>query len=551
MKLKTTILRLAATAAAVLLASCGGGGDSSSNLQVSGTAATGAALASASVQVKCKEGTGTATTSGSGAYTVTVNGGQLPCIIKVSGTTSTGAPITLHSIVETATTGGTGSTATANVTPVTEMVVAQLLAALPSEAFDNFDPADVSKEAVATAVTAIVDALKAAGIDLTGIDPLKAALVPATSTTEGNPYDKLLDSLGDKVSPEALPLVVTQIATAAESGSSSGLTDAMTAVAKGSLANCAAAISGKYRVIDFRGATATIELDFSRMKVIAESTELTMSAHSGQACQVSVADGNSTVFVFGANGVGLVSDTYTTGYIFPVQALAHSQIVGEWNFLEAGLNESDEVEKFFGKLNFAADRGVTMCEYDVEGGITSTCTPDSETGTIADRTDGGLLLTLGDFPAQFYGYRSPAGTLTLFGTNNPNGDSGAVMKSHFVAFKNGPAVALPTVGEVRPNWNAAMRQVTSGDPVMALALTPDTSRVTAVDAANSTYSRVLDSATSTTDVFKVNSPLAGMLERTNRAQVYAWPVPGTSLTILVDTAANPNHFLYATSLPRP
>lgn len=550
MKLKTAFHSLAAAASAVLLASCGGGGGGeAASLQVSGTAATGAALASASVQVKCKAGDGTATTNTTGGYTITVSGGQLPCIVKVTGTTASGAPIVLHSIVETGTAGaGSTTTATANVTPVTEMIVAQIVGSMPAEAFADFDPSEVTRDTVAAALTAIVDALKTAGIDLTGIDPLKAALVPATGTTAGNAYDQLLDSLGDKVPPEALPLVVAQIATAADSGSTTGLGDAMTAVAKGSLASCPAAISGKYRVIDFLGAMATIELDFSRMKVIAESTELAITANSAQPCEVSVADGNSTVFVFGASGVGLLRDAYTTGYIFPVQALAHSQIVGEWHFVEAGKNESDETEKFFGKLNFAADRGVSMCEYDLEGSF-GACTPDSETGTIADRTDGGLLLTLGDFPAQFYGYRSPAGTLTLFGTNNPNGDSGAVMKSHFVGFQSLAAVALPQEGEVRKSWNFLMREATSGAPLTS-SMAAETGRISNVSAANGTYDRVYDSAPTTIDTFRINAPITGLVERFNRAYIYALAVPGTGLSIAVDAPGNPA-FLYSTTLQRP
>lgn len=555
MNLKLALNGMAVAAAAVLLASCGGGGgdhagdDAQAALEVSGTAATGAALASASVQVKCKSGDGTATTSSSGGYTVTITGGALPCIIKVSGTTAAGVPVTLHSIVESGTADGSTTEATANVTPVTEMIVAQLMATLPGDAFTSFDPAQVTKETVSTALTAIVDALKAAGVDLTGIDPLKATLVPATGTTEGNPYDKLLDTLGDKVPPEALPLVVAQIATAAESGSSSALDDAMTAVAKGSLENCPAAISGKYRVIDFRGAMATIELDFARMKVIAESTELTMTANSAQACEVSVADGNETVFVLGASGVGLVRDTYTTGYIFPVQALSHSQIVGEWSFVEAGQNESDETEKFFGKLNFAADRSVTLCEYDLEGGVTSTCHADTETGTITDRTDGGLLLALGDFPAQFYGYKSPSGSLTLFGTNNPSGSHDAVMKSHFVAFQNLASVPLPQEGEVRKSWNLLMRQATSG-AVLTSSIAAETQRISNVNATAGTYDRVFDSAPTTIDTFKINTPFTGLVERTNRAYIYALAVPGTGLSIALDAPGNAA-YLYSSTLQRP
>ena len=49
------------------------------------------------------------------------------------------------------------------------------------------------------------------------LDPFKATLVPATSTTAGNAYDDALEALKAKISLETLPLVVNQIASASAS----------------------------------------------------------------------------------------------------------------------------------------------------------------------------------------------------------------------------------------------------------------------------------------------------------------------------------------------
>ena len=83
---------------------------------LSGTAATGTALASASVTVSCAQGSATTLTDGGGNYRVTVNA-VLPCVISVaSGGTS------LHSL---AYAGGTFNT-----TPETELMLIYLAAQL-------------------------------------------------------------------------------------------------------------------------------------------------------------------------------------------------------------------------------------------------------------------------------------------------------------------------------------------------------------------------------------------------------------------------------------
>ncbi|NHL69151.1 hypothetical protein EIB72_22480 [Burkholderia ambifaria] len=85
-------------------------------IALSGTAATGGALASASVTVSCAQGSATTLTDGGGNYRVTVNA-VLPCVISVaSGGTS------LHSL---AYTGGTFNT-----TPETELMLIYLAAQL-------------------------------------------------------------------------------------------------------------------------------------------------------------------------------------------------------------------------------------------------------------------------------------------------------------------------------------------------------------------------------------------------------------------------------------
>ena len=114
MRLNKISLACVLLAGSALLVACGGGGGGSgSTLTLKGTAATGAPLAG-SVSATCKTGTGTATSNLDGSFTVVVSGGVGPCLLAI--TPAGGA--TLYSI-----TSGSGATQTANITPMTNLLV--------------------------------------------------------------------------------------------------------------------------------------------------------------------------------------------------------------------------------------------------------------------------------------------------------------------------------------------------------------------------------------------------------------------------------------------
>jgi hypothetical protein len=111
-----------------LLAACGGGGDDDSSppapapapggaaLTLSGTAATGKAINGGSLGVTCKSGTGTGTSSADGSFKVAVTNGVGPCLLKI---TPVGG-VAMYSMTS-------GSGASANITPMTNMLVSYLL----------------------------------------------------------------------------------------------------------------------------------------------------------------------------------------------------------------------------------------------------------------------------------------------------------------------------------------------------------------------------------------------------------------------------------------
>lgn len=198
------------------LAACGGGGESatplgtSTPLTVTGTTATGLAIAGATVTGKCKVGSGTATTLANGTFTLTVTDGQLPCILQI---TNPADGIKLHTLVS-----GTGSTAVANITPLTEMTTARVLGREPNMFFAAFDAA-VATQKVTTANIASAQTdigLVFAGIiDTTGIvNFITTPLVAATqgSPTSGDAQDKLLDALKLKLTTAQLGTVTTALA---------------------------------------------------------------------------------------------------------------------------------------------------------------------------------------------------------------------------------------------------------------------------------------------------------------------------------------------------
>lgn len=200
------------------LTACGGGGSSSTPpdsststpLTVTGTAATGLAIAGATVTGKCKVGTGTATTLANGTFTLTVTDGQLPCVLQITNPVD---GIKLHTLVS-----GTGSTAVANITPLTEMTTARVLGSEPNVFFAAFDAAVATQKVttanIAAAQTAI-DLVFTGTIDTSPIgDFITTPLVAATqgSPTSGDAQDKLLDALKLKLSTAQLGSVTTALA---------------------------------------------------------------------------------------------------------------------------------------------------------------------------------------------------------------------------------------------------------------------------------------------------------------------------------------------------
>ena len=207
MKITLKRLVLVVTSAGLLgLYGCGGG--SSSNVGggttptiLSGIAATGAAFSDATVTVTDSTGAtvGTSATIGAdGIYSITLNAGAVaPFVLTATRSGADGASESLVSVVSSV----TGASATANITPITNLIAAKLS--------PTGDPSKLGAELAAK--TADLSAATVTG-KVNEVQAILAPILTATETSGTNPltgsfsangagYDRLLDSVKISVTP--------------------------------------------------------------------------------------------------------------------------------------------------------------------------------------------------------------------------------------------------------------------------------------------------------------------------------------------------------------
>lgn len=195
-------------AAVFTLSACGGGSGSSPTATatptptivatVNGLAATGLAIADGQITLKCTDGTAApAKTNSDGSYSIDVSKATLPCVARVEYKDSTGADQKLHSLVRTA--------GTTNLTPVTELLVAQLSSTgVAADMFDKFNANEVRSfddKRVSTATQTVKSELASKGVDVTHLsdDLIRTKFVAANGTTAGDDHDKVLDDIKDQL----------------------------------------------------------------------------------------------------------------------------------------------------------------------------------------------------------------------------------------------------------------------------------------------------------------------------------------------------------------
>ena len=177
--------------ATLVVVACGSSGGSIVNLNVNGVVASGAPLANAAVKLKCSDGgIGEGSSDANGFYSIGLQG-QLPCLVQANN-----GSVTYHSIAT-----GSGTTATANATPMTEAIVNQI-SSDPATFFSSFNSTSaqqLTSVAIANAQTAVLKNLTDNGVTIPStVNDLIGGSLIASKTGSGNDYDKLLDTIGSK-----------------------------------------------------------------------------------------------------------------------------------------------------------------------------------------------------------------------------------------------------------------------------------------------------------------------------------------------------------------
>lgn len=313
--------------ASSVLAACGGGGGGTNpppatSITIAGTGVKGAALAGATVSVKCASGNATATTASSGAYSVTISGGGLPCVIKLTGT---GGEV-FHSVVP-----GTGAsgTFTANVTPLTEMVVAHLAGMSPDAFFTAFGAGSSVASAALTQSIAYVKSAIASVTDLGSVNPVTDALAV------GDAQDQKIDAVVAALNAAGVSLQSVTAAIVANPSAPAVVAGPIAAAAS----DCPWMKSGRYRVLGlYETEAATVTINAANLSGTDPGGVPFAMAPNGD-CQYTIDEPDWTTRVIASSsGVLLASGQSKTvatdrslEIVLPEQTLPLSELAGTWS----------------------------------------------------------------------------------------------------------------------------------------------------------------------------------------------------------------------------
>ena len=507
-----------ALSTAVLLGGCGGGSSSPAptpaptppvasfvGVTLTGTAATGAALAGAKVEAKCGTVTGTATSAADGSYALKIDNAALPCLLRA---TSADAATVLHSVAE-----GTGAAAaTANITPVSELVVAKAVGSTSTPAAAFVANTALTAAQLTAAKTAVIAALKPI-TDLSGIDPLNTAFKAANGSVAGDATDKKLDALMAALATgkTTLGALATAVLQAPDAAAAAAAVSA--AIATPPVAACPGLRSGVYVSIGQRGNINMGEhtLNLSTLTITDDDGTSSLVPVTGEACRYTVRDkaGSTTVEVaFGAAGVGsFVSNAKSggsdraIGLLFPKQGLALADLLGNWNVVALDRDGGPNSLHQFGvaSVTVAADGTATFQACTSVLGVPACTDPALKgTGTFSMNTKGQFVIGSGSVG---YGFRTADGTQMLV-SGKPNGDGMNV-------FVRAAPLVLPAVGAGVKFWDVSVTVSRSSPDVFASSgMLSQSLSVSSVDSASSSYTR------SDTKSFTVNKPINGLRYRT-------------------------------------
>lgn len=508
MKRKTTtgVARgLVAVLIPTALVACGGGSDSSTPttttvtpaaMKVSGTAATGAAMANANISVVCAAGSGTATTSTSGTYTASVTGGALPCVL--SATSSDGKTV-LRSIV-----AGSGKTdSTANITPLSELLIAQLSGTDPKSFVAGFNAATtVSATDLAAAQKALLQVLTAAGVDTSNVGDILGGTLTAGS---GAGYDGVLDKLQTVLTAAGVTLtdLTSAVSSNSKSDSATG-TSVISTVLAPAATDCAALKTGTLRYVNYlNGQNGTLQVDAAALKLTVGGTayQLTKTA----SCDYTANDSAATRLLVARSGAAVVLQgtglTGVAGIAFPEQKLDVSALAGSYSRVTYGAT-FDAQEGDFGDTAFAAD-GQNGLSMNCPQGYGACVQDTTAKGKLVANANGGFDYVENNASVfRVFAFRDGSGKTLMLAQDTSGGSLAALVTKS--------KLALPAVSRVAAFWQFTLNNAGVS------AVSEDANTVTAVDSTTGVVTRSFQSD-GHFDTLTYNTPFDGTRYRATNA----------------------------------
>lgn len=498
--------RIHALATACLLGGLAGCGSSGSDdpspapdtaLTLSGTVSNGAALANRTVDARCATGTGSATSGSDGRYSLSIEGGALPCLLQTT-TADGGDP--LHSVAR-----GTGRSATAHLTPFTELVVASLAGIATSDyhaAFGATTASAVTADSVAAATTRATPVIASGGVDTAALGSV------LTSTVSNAP----LATFSAALAGAGLTLPALSLATAQGSPNNPAPTSSVKLppelLLKPKAATCDALRSGTYRVADPHFATADepdqsylITLDASTLGIVDLRDDTTDTLVPTGECRFTNAEGELDLVVSQAGFMVfryLVDGTTDHRVGLAMLEQTHHTVAdmqGTWN--AAGINRETGDSALNVRYDFNPLSAVVIA---ADGTVTAPSTTDSIKIQPHPSLPGfDMVDTTAGETSRLYALRSGGGELMLLVLS----DEGS-----FELFTPQRPLPLPAAGDLNDNWTVSMN--TSAVSVNSLSVGSFT--IQSVDSVTKSWTRV-DNNTGVINTFFGDDPAVGFQHR--------------------------------------
>lgn len=185
-----------AAAIALAIVACGGEADDSDAAMapstLSGVAAIGAPVVQGRVDCQCASGaSATTSTASDGSFSLGLLDSDYPCALRLTGGTAQDRPMTtpLHSLAR--------SAGTANITPLTDLMVASLSGQRPTDWLAGARPGDMAGIITDARLSQALDSLSSALASLPDQLVLPANFHPITSLFGAQPEDSAHDLLED------------------------------------------------------------------------------------------------------------------------------------------------------------------------------------------------------------------------------------------------------------------------------------------------------------------------------------------------------------------